>query len=180
MFEKLRNAVGSVIDKLSKTELTPQNLEPLLWDLKIKLIENDVALSVADELCDELEATLTGAEIGHFEDKKNRVNTVFRQALQEVMQTPQNLDLFDLIEQKRRKHTPLILVFVGVMGQVKQRQSRSSRIALSSEVIQLSLLEVIHIALDQLNNWQAMLRIWGFELSSMLMVQTRQLLRLMR
>lgn len=116
MFEKLRGAVGSVIDKLSKTELTPQNLEPLLWDLKIGLIENDVALSVADELCDELEKTLTGAEIGRFEDKKNRVNTVFRKALQEVIQTPQNLDLYDLIAQKRREHTPLILVFVGVNG----------------------------------------------------------------
>ena len=45
MFEKLRSAVGTVIDKLSKAELTPQNLEPLLWDLKIRLIENDVALS---------------------------------------------------------------------------------------------------------------------------------------
>jgi fused signal recognition particle receptor len=116
MFEKLRGAVGSVIDKLSKTELTPQNLEPLLWDLKIRLIENDVALSVADELCDELEKTLTGAEIGRFEDKKNRVSTVFRKALQEVIQTPQNLDLFDLIAQKRRERTPLILVFVGVNG----------------------------------------------------------------
>lgn len=116
MFEKLRGAVGSVIDKLSKTELTPQNLEPLLWDLKIRLIENDVALSVADELCDELEKTLTGAEIGHFEDKKNRVSTVFRKALQDVMQTPQNLDLFDLIAQKRRERMPLILVFVGVNG----------------------------------------------------------------
>jgi fused signal recognition particle receptor len=116
MFEKLRSAVGSVIDKLSKTELTPQNLEPLLWDLKIRLIENDVALSVADELCDELEETLTGAEIGRFEDKKNRVNAVFRQALLEIMQTPQNLDLFDMIEQKRREQTPLILVFVGVNG----------------------------------------------------------------
>jgi fused signal recognition particle receptor len=116
MFEKLRGAVGSVIDKLSKTELTPQNLEPLLWDLKIRLIENDVALSVADELCDELEKTLTGAEIGRFEDKKNRVSAVFRKALQEVIQTPQNLDLFDLIAQKRRERTPLILVFVGVNG----------------------------------------------------------------
>ncbi len=116
MFEKLRGAVGSVIDKLSKTELTPQNLEPLLWDLKIRLIENDVALSVADELCDELEKTLTGAEIGRFEDKKNRVSTVFRKALQDVMQTPQNLDLFDLIAQKRRERMPLILVFVGVNG----------------------------------------------------------------
>ena len=116
MFEKLRSAVGSVIDKLSKTALTPQNLEPLLWDLKIRLIENDVALSVADELCDELENTLTGAEIGRFEDKKNRVNTVFRHALLEIIQTPQNLDLFDMIEQKRHEHTPLILVFVGVNG----------------------------------------------------------------
>jgi fused signal recognition particle receptor len=116
MFEKLRSAVGSVIDKLSKTELTPQNLEPLLWDFKIRLIENDVALSVADEICDELESTLTGAEIGRFEDKKNRVNDVFRQTLQEVMQIPQNLDLFDLVAHQRREHSPLILVFVGVNG----------------------------------------------------------------
>ena len=43
MFEKLRSNLDSIVDKISKTELTGKDLEQLLQELKTTLAENDVA-----------------------------------------------------------------------------------------------------------------------------------------
>jgi fused signal recognition particle receptor len=116
MFEKLKNAVGQVIDKLSRTELSDDNLDPLLWEFKIGLLENDVALSVADEMCDEIKGRLLGEAVGRFENKKERVNDALRDGLYKVLKAPVNVDLLEAMAIKRRERTPLIIVFVGVNG----------------------------------------------------------------
>jgi fused signal recognition particle receptor len=116
MFEKLKNAVGQVIDKLSRTELSDDNLDPLLWEFKIGLLENDVALSVADEMCDEIKGRLLGEAVGRFENKKERVNDALRDGLYKVLKAPVNVDLLEAVAIKRRERTPLIIVFVGVNG----------------------------------------------------------------
>ena len=116
MFEKLKNAVGLVIDKLSQTELSDDNLGPLLWEFKIGLLENDVALSVADEVCDEIKGRLLGEAVGRFEDKKERVNDALRDGLYKVLKAPVNVDLLEAVAIKRRERAPLIIVFVGVNG----------------------------------------------------------------
>ena len=116
MFEKLKNAVGLVIDKLSQTELSDDNLDPLLWEFKIGLLENDVALSVADEVCDEIKGRLLGEAVGRFEDKKERVNDALRDGLYKVLKAPVNVDLLEAVAVKRRERAPLIIVFVGVNG----------------------------------------------------------------
>jgi fused signal recognition particle receptor len=116
MFEKLKNAVGLVIDKLSQTELNDDNLDPLLWEFKISLLENDVALSVADEMCNEIKGRLLGEAVGRFENKKERVNNALRDGLYKVLKAPVNVDLLEAVATKRRERTPLIIVFVGVNG----------------------------------------------------------------
>ncbi len=116
MFEKLKNAVDLVIDKLSRTELSDDNLSPLLWEFKISLLENDVALSVADEMCDEVKGRLLGEAVGRFENKKERVDDALRDGLYKVLKAPVNVDLLEAVAIKRRERTPLIIVFVGVNG----------------------------------------------------------------
>jgi fused signal recognition particle receptor len=116
MFEKLKSAVGLVIEKISRSELSSASLDPLLWDFKISLVENDVALSVADQLCDEVKGRLLGETVGRFENKKDRVNEALRDGLYNVLQAPVNVDLLEEVAMKRRERTPLIIVFVGVNG----------------------------------------------------------------
>jgi len=116
MLEKLKNAVRLVIDKLSRTELSDNSLNPLLWEFKISLLENDVALSVAEEMCDEIKELLLGEAVGRFENKKERVNEALRDSLYKVLQAPVNVDLLEAVAIKRRERTPLIIVFVGVNG----------------------------------------------------------------
>jgi fused signal recognition particle receptor len=116
MLEKLKNAVSLVIDKLSRTELSDNSLNPLLWEFKISLLENDVALSVAEEMCDEIKELLLGEAVGRFENKKERVNDALRDSLYKVLQAPVNVDFLEEVAIKRRERTPLIIVFVGVNG----------------------------------------------------------------
>lgn len=116
MLEKLKNAVSLVIDKLSRTELSDNSLNPLLWEFKISLLENDVALSVAEEMCDEIKELLLGEAVGRFENKKERVNEALRDSLYKVLQAPVNVDFLEEVAIKRRERTPLIIVFVGVNG----------------------------------------------------------------
>jgi fused signal recognition particle receptor len=116
MFEKLKNAVGIVIDKISQTELNDDNLDPLLWEFKISLLENDVAISVADEMCDEIKGRLLGEAVGRFENKKERVNNALREGLYKVLKAPVNVDLLEVVAAKRRERTTLVIVFVGVNG----------------------------------------------------------------
>ena len=55
MFEKLRKSVGGLVNKISTRELKAEDLSSVLWDFKLTLIENDVAMVVADHICEEIE-----------------------------------------------------------------------------------------------------------------------------
>lgn len=116
MFERLKTAVDRVVDTVSRTELSDEKLTPLLWDFKVSLLENDVALSVADEICAAMKAKLLGEAVGRFDNKKERVHAALREGLYKVLTAPVNVDLLDLVAAKRREREPLIIVFVGVNG----------------------------------------------------------------
>ena len=116
MFEKLKSGLKGLVTKVTTTELKPENLNPILSDFKMSLAENDVAFPVADKICDELEKRLTGVQVKRLEDRKKIVEDNLRQVLLEVMQTKNGIDLLKLIDDKRRKTEPFVLLFVGING----------------------------------------------------------------
>ncbi len=65
MFERLKKSVGSLIDAISKTELKGEKLDSLLWDFKLTLLENDVALPVVDQICEDAKKKLQGITVDH-------------------------------------------------------------------------------------------------------------------
>ena len=50
MLERLQESFKGLIKKISEVELKPENLRPLLWDFNLSLIENDVAVQVAEHI----------------------------------------------------------------------------------------------------------------------------------
>jgi fused signal recognition particle receptor len=116
MFEKLKSGLKGLVNKVTTTELKPENLQPILQDFKITLAENDVALPVADRVCDELEKRLTGVQVKRLEDRRKIVEENLRQVLLEVMLTNNKIDLQKKIEEKREKGEPFVLLFVGING----------------------------------------------------------------
>ena len=116
MFEKLKSGLKGLVSKVTTTELKSENLRPILSEFKISLAENDVALPVAERICDEMEKRLDRVQIKRLEDRKGIVEKNLREVLLEIMLTNNKIDLLKAVEEKRRKNEPFVITFVGING----------------------------------------------------------------
>lgn len=116
MFEKLKSGLNSLVNKITTTELKAETLRPTLSEFKLNLMENDVAVPVAERICSEMEKRLDGVQVKRLEDKRKIVEKNLREVLLEVMLTNNKIELFKAIEEKRRKNEPFVMVFVGING----------------------------------------------------------------
>ena len=116
MFNKLREGLRGFVEQISKVELTEKNLEPILWNLQLQLIGSDVAVSVAEKLCKDLEQKLKGASLGRFENKEAFVKKALREAVEEILSPRTSIDLLELASKKRKAGQPLTIVFIGING----------------------------------------------------------------
>jgi fused signal recognition particle receptor len=116
MFKKLKEGLSNLVNKVATTELKAEKLRPILRDFKISLIENDVAVTVADHICEELEKRLDGLQVKRLEDKRELVKRNLRDVLMEILTTNKRIDLLKLAEEKRSANQPLVIVFVGING----------------------------------------------------------------
>lgn len=107
------------MDRVTTTELRAEGLRPILGDLRLTLLENDVAVSVADHICGELERRLTGLKVKRLEDRKRLVEETLRGVLVETLTAGGELDLVAAVEKKRGTREPCVVVFVGINGSGK-------------------------------------------------------------
>lgn len=101
---------------LSKVELTEKSLSSLIDNFKLSLLESDVALTVADEICDRLKHRLTGMTVGRFEDKQRVIKEALRDTLLAVLTPEINVDLVSLIEENKKRGDTTRILFVGFNG----------------------------------------------------------------
>jgi len=116
MFEKLKSGLKGLVNKVTTTELKPQNLRPILSEFKMNLVENDVAFPVAERICDEMEKRLDKVQVKRLEDRKKIVEKNLREVLLEVMLANNKIDLLKAVAEKRKKGEPYVIVFVGING----------------------------------------------------------------
>lgn len=116
MFEKLKSGLKGLVDKVTTTELSPENLHSVLSEFEMNLVENDVAFPVAKRICDDLAKRLDKVQVGRLEDRKKVVEKNLREVLLEIMLTESKIDLLNCIEERRKQGEPLIIVFVGING----------------------------------------------------------------
>lgn len=118
MFERLKKSLFSVVEKVSKTELKGKKLEKILLDFKLSLLENDVALSVAENICNDLENRLKGVEVTRFGDQESVVKNILREALIKTLQT-EKISLLKIVAEKRKEKEPFTVIFLGINGSGK-------------------------------------------------------------
>jgi len=116
VLEGLKRCLSSFADKISKTELKPEKIRPMLEELEFSLVASDVALPVAEEICEEVAEELTGVQAPRFGDKRSLVRGALRRALLKTFETGEKVDILRLLEEKRREGEPLVILFVGVNG----------------------------------------------------------------
>jgi len=116
MFERLRENVRGLVNRISMTELKAEDLRSILWDFKLTLIESDVAMVVADHICEEIEKRLTGLKVSRLEDRKKLVRETLQTVLLDTLEAPEKTDLEGVIEKKKGMREPTVIVFVGING----------------------------------------------------------------
>ncbi len=116
MLEGLRKALGKFVEKITTVELNPKNIGPILEELKIRLLENDVALDVADEICQSLLEELTGTRVKRTGDKKSFVEEALRRSVLRTLSRGGSLDLLELVRARREEGEPFVVLFVGFNG----------------------------------------------------------------
>lgn len=100
-------------------ELTPENLRPILWNFNLTLVENDVALPVAEHICAEIEKKLEGVKVKRLGGRREIVEKALRQVLLETLTVEDRRDLLETVENKRKMKEPCVIVFVGINGSGK-------------------------------------------------------------
>lgn len=116
MFEKLRQGLRGVVERISRSELDDEALKPILWDLQLQLISNDVAVDVANKICAELSERLRGSSAPRFGDKTAPVREALRESIKSVMTSKPEIDLLKIAGRKKAEGKPLVVMFVGING----------------------------------------------------------------
>ncbi|MBO0887699.1 signal recognition particle-docking protein FtsY [Candidatus Bathyarchaeota archaeon] len=116
MFDRLKAQFSSFYDRIAKTELKGKDLETVLDEFELSLVENDVAVSAAEFVGNELREKLKDAQFARFADPRARVKVILQSILLSLLQRAGTLDLFALIDKKRATGEPAIIVFIGING----------------------------------------------------------------
>ena len=116
MFDRLRAQFSNLYDRIAKTELTGKDLDNVLDEFQLSLIENDVAVSAADFISNELREKLKDIQFARFTDPRTRVKVILQEVLLSLLQRAGQLDIFALIDKKKSIGEPAVLVFIGING----------------------------------------------------------------
>jgi len=116
LFDRLRAQFTNFYDRIAKTELKGKDLDNVLDEFQLSLIENDVAVSAADFISNELREKLKDIQFARFTDPRTRVKVILQEVLLSLLQRGGQLDIFALIDKKKSAGEPAVLVFIGING----------------------------------------------------------------
>jgi len=120
VFNKIRQALSTLVSEISTKELSDKELEEPLWNLQLSLIESDVAVPVAEALSEAVKQRLLGLKVKRFgakEEVAEAVKRAVREALLELLEKASPINLIEKVKEKRSKSKdPFVIVFVGVNG----------------------------------------------------------------
>ncbi len=116
MFEKLRKKFKRAVKRITRRELAPADVEDILWELQVGMLESDVAVPVADKILERARAELTTRKLGLTEDPRKLAEEALRKAIHEVLATEKKVNVLEIIDAKRARGEPAVLVFVGING----------------------------------------------------------------
>jgi fused signal recognition particle receptor len=116
LFEKLRGALDGAITKATTKELSEKNLADAVWNLQLILIQNDVAVEVAEHICDLTKQKLLGQRTGRLENTGKLFREYLSESVLEVLTPKKPLDLVKHIEMQKAKGETTTIMLVGVNG----------------------------------------------------------------
>lgn len=116
MFDQFRKNVSKFIKKLTITDFSEKEIKKVTLQLNDILIKNEIAVATADSICSKLTELLLKTEHKRLTNTKPLIIESLKEVLLEVLRPSKEIDLFKMIEEKKKKNIPLIIAFFGVNG----------------------------------------------------------------
>ncbi|MGD2072389.1 MAG: signal recognition particle-docking protein FtsY [Candidatus Thorarchaeota archaeon] len=116
MFERLRGALDSAVTKITTKELNEKNLADAVWQLQLVLMQNDVALEVAERICELTKNKILGNRTGRLENLRKLFRTAIYESVIEVLTPERPLDLLEYASTKKEQGATTVIMLVGVNG----------------------------------------------------------------
>ncbi len=120
MFDKLKKGLNSFVQKITQKTLTEKRLDKALKDLRLTLLQNDVALIAADKICENIKEEQLGEKVGRLENIQKIVSEVLEDSVRNILtlegQQQEKMDLIEIIQEQNKNGAPAVFVFVGING----------------------------------------------------------------
>jgi fused signal recognition particle receptor len=127
---------GLIKEKFTTTKLNEDDFEEMFKTLEITLMENNVAISVIDEIKKKLSADIINKPIS-----KKEIETIVKETLKDVL-TKILIEPFDFLEKVKSKK-PFVIVFFGING-----AGKTTAIAKVTQLLQKNKLKCVLAAAD--------------------------------
>lgn len=116
MFEKLKKALSSISDAFKYKQLSQKQIEEILQGFELELLECDVAQEVVEQILGKLRTELNSSKIEKHIQIKEFVKNKLREILLSLMSEAVKIDIFNMIEQKKKRAEPYVILFLGING----------------------------------------------------------------
>ncbi|MFW9843260.1 MAG: signal recognition particle-docking protein FtsY [Candidatus Thorarchaeota archaeon] len=116
MFDKLRKSLDSAVTKATTRELSDKNLEDAVWQLQLVLIQNDVAVEVAEQICELTKEKMLGTRAGRLENLTKLFKQAIFESVLEILTPEHPLNPLEFAAEKKQKGEVTTILFVGVNG----------------------------------------------------------------
>jgi len=110
---KITRTIKKVLGK--EVVLTEEDVEEVLEELELELLEADVAYEVTEKLIQSLRDQLIGKKIGPKDDPEKVITEALKNAIKEVL-SQKTINIYEVIEEKKKKGEPTVILFVGING----------------------------------------------------------------
>jgi fused signal recognition particle receptor len=116
VFDKLRKSLDTAITKTTTRELSDKNLEDAVWQLQMVLIQNDVAVEVAEQICELTKEKIVGSRAGRLENLGKLFKQAILDSILEILTPEHPLDPLAFASERKQKGEITTILFVGVNG----------------------------------------------------------------
>lgn len=106
---------GGIFSFIREKTISEKHVEDILWDLEMGLLEGDVAMEVASNVVDSVKNDLVGRKIKRSNDITEYTFNALKDAVANIIDIP-GKSMTEMIEEKKAKGEPLVVMFVGING----------------------------------------------------------------
>jgi fused signal recognition particle receptor len=110
---KITKTIKKVLGK--DVVLTEDDIEEVLDEMELELLEADVAYEVVEKIIESLKEQLVGTKISAKDDPEEITINALKNAIRGIL-SQKSINIYDIIEEKKKLNEPAVFVFVGING----------------------------------------------------------------